>query len=274
MSYSTINWNENLMNPFDNLIVDNIDIDTDNIDNKHYSYINNDSDDTIKLIKSIVINIKDFFWNTFKEVGIDSKGTLPTFFYGLKDSNAFYLRNENCIISNNNFLKPTILCHEYTHAVIHHVNPLDGFGQAGALNESLADVVAIVFARGLLGQKDWKMHIDNDENKDRDLSKCKETKSYTPLYDDKGNTTNDHGNIHYNSQFFSHAFYKLVQKLGKFKNEREVLIQIWWPAFLNLKKKTFEGFILNTVEYQKKQAAYVIAENVTAVWKNLGIRFD
>ncbi|MGD0665426.1 MAG: M4 family metallopeptidase [Rhabdochlamydiaceae bacterium] len=198
---------------------------------------------------------------------------MPPFFVHCVEDNAFYhssIQNGECFIFNDNYINcPEVVCHEFTHGVIANTNPLGSSGQEGALNEAIADVVGIVFKRSRYMINDWKI------DRLRDLSESfhfKDLKNFKLQYNSNGESTNDHGNVHHNSRFISHAFYLASRNLAASNADQgdKQLLNIWWNAVLSLKQheKTFNGFIKKTIRIGATNGK-IIKEAIEQAWQQV-----
>jgi Zn-dependent metalloprotease len=151
---------------------------------------------------------------------------------------------------NNKFIDPKIIAHEYVHAIIRHVSQLGYFGQAGALNESLADCLAMAFYKWATGQHpDWRIV-------DRDLAKCP-----------RGLISQN--DVHAMSVIPSHAFYKVVQNTPAKRIAAAALI--WFSAMKQSQaNETFKSFAAKTIaiaEVMDPRFAQIIRRS----WSHVGV---
>lgn len=114
-----------------------------------------------------------------------------------EDNNAYYhpqtIQATEHFAFNDTYVDcPEVVAHEFTHGVIEWLNPLSNQGEAGAINESIADIFGIMYKRHQLQQKDWNIG---------DLRNLTERVS---LRDPKSST--DNGWTHHNSRVLSHVF--------------------------------------------------------------------
>lgn len=212
-----------------------------------------------------VETIKSFFWMQCKLIGLDEQGKMPPFFVHFDADNAFYhpqtLHRHECFAFNDKFVaNPEVVCHEFTHGVLENINRLGNEGEAGAINESVADIVGIVFKRAVYGSKDWKIGDRRDLNQPPEKFDSAE-----PKYDEKGNTTNDNGHVHHNGTLLSYAFVVASGGLGGMENQ---LLKIWWDAVVELKdhEKTFRGFANKTIEIAGR-AGFPIRDAIIEAWR-------
>jgi bacillolysin len=121
-----------------------------------------------------------------------------------------------------------VTAHEVTHAVTERTAGLDYEGESGALNEALSDM----FASNLDGN--WQIGEDlpggairDMADPDRDATNpddCPDDGGFCqPAHvDDYYVTDNDHGGVHTNSGIPNHAYYLMVQNIGRDASERIV----------------------------------------------------
>jgi bacillolysin len=118
--------------------------------------------------------------------------------------------------------------HEVTHAVTERTAGLDYQGESGALNEAISDI----FASNMDGN--WQIGEDLPDGAIRDMADpdrdgtnpddCPDDGAFCqPAHvDDYYVTSNDHGGVHTNSGIPNHAYYLMVQKIGRDASERIV----------------------------------------------------
>jgi hypothetical protein len=227
-------------------------------------------------LMTTVETIKVFVWEYFQLVGIDNEGKIPPFFIHLKQNNAYYRApsisdHEECFKINDKYIKhPEVVCHEFTHGIIQYLNPLGNKGEGGAINESIADVVGIVFKRSRYMKDDWKI----GELRDLSLSfTIKNKKETQPQYGQDKKTTNDNGNVHFNSRFLSHAFYLASTDLGKSNADpgNKQLLTIWLSAVQQLEanEKTFIGFAKKTIQVGYENSGEVFRDVIRKAWNEV-----
>jgi bacillolysin len=121
-----------------------------------------------------------------------------------------------------------VTAHEVTHAVTERTAGLDYEGESGALNEALSDM----FASNLDGN--WQIGEDLPDGAIRDMADpdrdatnpddCPDEGGFCqPAHvDDYYVTDNDHGGVHTNSGIPNHAYYLMVQNIGRDASEQIV----------------------------------------------------
>ncbi len=222
-------------------------------------------------LKNTIVKINEFFWDKLKLVGVDDKGKIPPLFVHLAADNAYYHPQTEsypeCFKFNNIYVNhPEVVCHEFTHGVVENIRkikelpPLGNAGEAGAINESIADIVGVVFKQST-GKIDWKIV-------DRDLSQ-KFTYSNLESRDPK---EQDNGNVHYNSRHLSHAFFLTYQSCKNFIKV-EKLLQTWLDAALNFKEPTFTGFVAQTISSGNSKLGTSYKKDIQDSWVEVGYEF-
>jgi bacillolysin len=116
-----------------------------------------------------------------------------------------------------------ITAHELTHAVTERTAGLEYQCQSGALNEAISDI----FASNVDGN--WEIGEDLPDGAIRDMADP--SKGHPPqpatvddfvVMENDGTPFSDYGGVHYNSGIINHAYYLLVQAIGRDKAQRIV----------------------------------------------------
>ena len=109
-----------------------------------------------------------------------------------------------------------ITAHELTHAITEQTAGLEYQCQSGALNESMSDI----FASNV--DDDWEIGEDLPGGPIRDMQNPEDGDPPQPAHVDDfnempndGNPFNDHGGVHHNSGIPNHAYYLMVQAIGR-----------------------------------------------------------
>jgi Zn-dependent metalloprotease len=117
-----------------------------------------------------------------------------------------------------------ITAHELTHAVTEMTAGLEYQCQSGALNESMSDIFA-----SNVDTDDWEIGEDLPGGAIRDMQNPANGDPPQPAHVDDfntmpndGNPFNDHGGVHYNSGIPNHAYYLMVQAIGRDRAEQIV----------------------------------------------------
>lgn len=213
-----------------------------------------------KLYKTLE-GIKEFYFDRFKFIGINKEGRIPPFFIHFQGNNAYYhpktfRRPEHFAFNDQYVTTPEVVAHEFTHGVIKWLNPLGNKGEAGAINESIADIVGVLYKRHVLNQKDWT--IGNLRNL-KDNPKLENPTS-----------SEDNGYVHHNSRVLSHAFYQasnLLERQG-FDDQDEKLLKIWFLSVQNLEEqeKTFQGFKKKTIDIGWTEDGSPFSDRIRQAW--------
>jgi Zn-dependent metalloprotease len=244
----------------------------------HWGYIQVSSDPNdqalARTLHQTVETVKSFFGDRFRTAGLDVQGKMPPFFVHLGMNNAFFhpktSHHIECFAFNDDYARsPEIVCHEFTHGVIANKNPLGNAGEAGAINEAIADVVGIVFKCSRYASQDWiiagrnlsqPFHFSNLEN--------------TKPKIEHGKCTNDNGNVHHNSRLISHAFHLASRDLARSNADEEdkLLLKIWWDSVLSLQahEKTFSGFVKKTIRIGERDGI-PIKDAIIRAWQQVGM---
>lgn len=202
-----------------------------------------------------------FFSSYFNLSGIDGNGSLPRFHIDWGKNNAAWTCSKySCFWKfNNDYIIPSVVCHEYTHAIIHRFTGLAGTRESGALHESLADVMAIAFKRfhkNIYGSENWSLL-------NRNMRKHRDTNDYRnePVCDD----TNDRCHVHDNSKIPSHAFYSATKLSGNF----DIIAHIWFEAMINMgSDESFQDFAERTVDLASTPKVKSAVRNA---WQHVGM---
>jgi Zn-dependent metalloprotease len=158
-------------------------------------------------------------------------------------------------------LSPEFIAHEVAHGLTHFTSDLDYTEEAGALNESISDVLGTVFVQWLYGHDvraaHWQIGPDliGPTAKQlgwlcvRDLANPSATHSMTQQPVDFDSYIPG-GDPHDNSGIPNRAFYLAASEIGGFS--WEIIGRIWYAATLDRKchpKLTFSEFARITIEH-------------------------
>jgi Zn-dependent metalloprotease len=216
-----------------------------------------------RTLSRTALAIQKFFLENFGLNGIDGKGNLAPFAIGLNEKNARwncgYATGKSCRWEFHPMLatSPTVVAHEYTHAVTNYLNNLASSKEAGALKESIADVLSVAFKQKQSSKKDyWKIGNSRDLSKHADMNLFR-----------RG--LEDNGYIHDNSLIPSHAFYLAVKKVQG--AAYGILSHIWLEAYKKLSyEATFKEFAERTIEVSKNYSSKA-QKAVLEAWKHVGL---
>ena len=117
-----------------------------------------------------------------------------------------------------------VTAHELTHAITDRTADLDYACQSGALNEAMSDIFA-----SNVDTDDWEIGEDLPGGALRDMADPANGHPPQPAHTDDfvempndGNPYNDNGGVHYNSGIPNHAYYLMVQAIGRDRAEQIV----------------------------------------------------
>lgn len=122
--------------------------------------------------------------------------------------------------SHTPLVSTAIVGHELTHAVIQGINDLEYRGQSGALNESYADILGVMF-EFYIGEKfhslGWELGTEcNFLLRNMQFPhKCSQPEICYDTFYVNPNSLLDHGGVHINSGIINHVFYLTYQLIGK-----------------------------------------------------------
>lgn len=226
-------------------------------------------------------------------------GTLAaTVHYGREYDNAFW-NGERMVFGDGDgdifqrFTKSlTVIGHELTHGVVQYTSAFDYSGQAGALNESAADVFGVLVEQKLLrqdaAQATWlvgaglftaqvtgealrSLKAPGTAYNDDVLGRDPQPATMADYVD----TEADNGGVHINSGIPNHAFYLAATAMGSFAWERAG--QIWYDTLTEQDLPadcTFSRFAAATLaaadkRYGSSGAEY---ESVSDAWEAVGVQ--
>ncbi|EPC01301.1 hypothetical protein L861_12060 [Litchfieldella anticariensis FP35 = DSM 16096] len=241
-----------------------------------------------------------FFWEVLERHSIDDRGMalLGTVHYGQDYENAFWDGTQMVFgdgdgeLFNRFTIALEIVAHEMAHGVIEREARLEYFSQAGALNESLADVFGSLvkqYERGETAeQADWLIGegLFTDQVTGRALRSMAEPGS---AYDDPilGRdpqprhmdnyvlTEEDNGGVHINSGIPNRAFYLAAMALGG--HAWEHLGRVWYDTLLDQRLgqqsdfATFAGLTLDNT-LRRFGASSPESHAVRDAWRDVGIQ--
>lgn len=212
--------------------------------------------------------VYDFYLANFNWDSFDGKGSTVTsvVYYAPETDNAFWVFGLDAIYYGMPKAWDCLSCsadivvHEFTHGVIDYTAGLEYRNQSGALNESIADIMAAVFSRDA---HPWKIgeearggvpirDMENPENHGQPRH-MKDYRVLPPTYD------KDYGGVHINSGIPNHAAYLIADGIDKSPlglDGRRTLGQITFRAL---------HFLTPIDEFQDARDAYLLAaEDVAA----------
>lgn len=242
-------------------------------------------------------------WQMFHDVfgrnSIDGAGMplVGSVHYGQDYDNAFWNGSQMVFgdgdgrIFNRFTVALDVIAHELTHGVIDSEGGLNYQGQAGALNESLADVFGILTKQFHLQQRasqaDWLIGVGLflPGVNARGLRSMAAPGS---AYDDPAlgkdpqpghmrdyvNTLEDNGGVHINSGIPNHAFYLAATTLGGHAWNKAG--KVWYDTLKSGKLKPdadFSSFARLSTEIASVQGS-AVASAVRNAWDDVGVKHD
>ena len=196
------------------------------------------------------------YWEAFQRHSLDDRGMalLATVHYGEDYENAFWDGRQMVFgdgdgeLFNRFTIALDIIAHELTHGVIQHEAALVYADQAGALNESLADVFGSLVKQHRLGQDvesaDWLigagLFTDRVEGQALRSMAAPGTAYDDPLLGrdpqpghmrDFVETQDDNGGVHINSGIPNRAFHHAAMALGG--HAWEEAGQVWYDTLVD-----------------------------------------
>lgn len=157
----------------------------------------------------------DYLWDRFGRDSYDDAGApmVGTVRSPSAPGNAYWDPNAQEMHFGEGFATLDVTAHELTHALISATANLVYRGESGALNEAIADM----FASNLDGN--WTIGEDLPDGAIRDMS---DPEAYgQPAHVDDYVVTNlDHGGVHINSGIPNHAYYLMVEGIGRDASEQ------------------------------------------------------
>jgi bacillolysin len=162
----------------------------------------------------------DYYRDTFGRDSYDDSGAelVATVNFcetpGQQFNNAYW--NGDQMVFGEGYAAPLdITAHELTHAITDRTADLVYECQSGALNESFSDIFA-----SNADTEDWEIGEDLPDGAIRDMSDPGRfgDPAHVDDYDTRpndGDPFNDHGAVHSNSGIPNHAYYLMVQRIGR-----------------------------------------------------------
>ncbi len=165
--------------------------------------------------------VYDFYASNYNRNSLDDKGMSIISVVNVGAIDNAYWNGYELVFGDGQDLFECLTCandiiaHEFTHGVIEHTANLEYVGQSGALNESIADIMAVVF-----DAEDWAIGEDSGitgahgvlrdlANPERSLTPQPASMSdYVHLPED---SAHDNGGIHTNSGIPNHAAYLIAK---------------------------------------------------------------
>jgi Zn-dependent metalloprotease len=133
--------------------------------------------------------------------------------------NAYWDPERRQMVFGEGYAQPLdVTAHEVTHALTESTAGLEYQGESGALNESISDIFA-----SNLDPDDWELGEDLPDGAIRDLSDPErfDQPAHVDDYQDLPPDV-DNGGVHINSGIPNHAYYNMVQLIGRDASEQIV----------------------------------------------------
>ena len=200
-----------------------------------------------------------FYWEACRRDSIDAAGMLMDglVHYGTNYNNAMWDGDQMLFGDGDGLLftrftgSLDVIGHELTHGVTQYELNLVYSSQAGALNESMSDVMGSLVKQYALKQTapqaDWLIGPDCVGPKLKPALRSMKAPGTANPYDNQPadmdgyvKTMEDHGGVHTNSGIPNHAFYLLAIKLGG--NAWERAGRIWYETLRDPKLRPNSGF--------------------------------
>ncbi|GKY98048.1 hypothetical protein MPSEU_000762900 [Mayamaea pseudoterrestris] len=185
-----------------------------------------------------------------------------------------------------------VVGHEYTHGVTDYTSGLIGYGDSGALNEAISDIMGACMDRQegasvkntwLLGEEVWTPGMKGDAL--RYLNDPTRTgEGETDYYPDRYQGDDDNGGVHWNSGIVSLAFVLMVQGGTHPRGMTDIVVPAIHPNFdTSLLAAANIFYMANTACLTPASGFYEIREctllhagafatNVEAAWDAVGCR--
>ena len=169
--------------------------------------------------------IYDYFAETFDRDSYDDEGAplIATIRYRRNPDepfrNAYWDPERRQMVFGEGYAQPLdVTAHEVTHAITEATAGLEYQGESGALNEAISDIFA-----SNLDPDDWEIGEDLPDGAIRDMSDPGrfDQPAHTDDYEDLPDYV-DHGGVHINSGIPNHAYYNMVELIGRDASERLV----------------------------------------------------
>ncbi|MFM9270555.1 M4 family metallopeptidase [Halomonas elongata] len=239
------------------------------------------------------------YWDVFQRHSLDDRGMalLATVHYGQEYENAFWDGRQMVFGDGDGELfkrftiSLDIIAHELTHGVIQHEAALVYADQAGALNESLADVFGSLVKQYRRGQDvesaDWLIGADLFTER---VEGCALRSMAAPgtAYDDPllgrdpqpghmrdfVETRDDNGGVHINSGIPNRAFHLAAMALGG--NAWEAAGPVWYDTLVDerlARDSDFVAFAELTLDNAERRfgADGHVVRAVREAWREVGV---
>ena len=238
---------------------------------------------------------RDFYKDVLGRNSIDDTGMkmVSTVNYGKSYENAFWNGSQmtygrpGADSPFKTFVLMDVAGHEVTHGVTEKVSGMRYYGQSGALNESMSDVmgeliqqkakgIAAKDADWILGDGIWKDGINgkglrNMMNPGTAYDDPKVGKDPQPGHmKDYVQTWGDNGGVHYNSGIPNRAFATFAVAVGG--NAWETPGKIWYEALKNTgTNPSFAQFAQSTLDAAAKLGHQDQVDKLKKAWEDVGV---
>lgn len=234
----------------------------------------------------------EFGWNSIDGNGMNLVGTVH---YGRNYNNAFWNGSSMTYGDGDGvifvtFVTPNVVGHELIHGVTEHTCGLDYYGEPGANNESLSDVMGACYEQWLNKETADKAHwligkgifgptikgialrsmlAPGTAYNDPKLGKDPQPDHYSKLYRGSG----DNGGVHINSGIPNKAFALFAIAVGGHSWKEPA--HIWWESFCGTNRVTSRASIHDvakkTVENCTTMAPALVAK-LKKAWDDVGVK--
>ncbi len=169
--------------------------------------------------------IHAYFWDRFGRNSYDDAGAplIATVRYredpAYPYANAYWDPERRQMVFGEGFAEPLdVTAHEVGHALTESTAGLEYRGESGALNESISDIFA-----SNLDPDDWEIGEELPGGAIRDMANPErfDQPAHVDDYRDLPDTF-DYGGVHINSGIPNHAYYNMVQRIGREASEQIV----------------------------------------------------
>ncbi|MCB0194654.1 MAG: M4 family metallopeptidase [Anaerolineae bacterium] len=254
-------------------------------------------DDDVNNVYELTGDVYHLYLNVYRRNSLDGKGMtiLSTVHHRRRYNNAFWNGTQMAYGDGDGtlfqtFIEATIVGHELSHGVVQFSGGLTYRDQAGALNESFADVFGSLSKQYALGQTaaeaNWLIG-EGTLGPDINGVALRSMKAPGTAYNDSVlgkdpqpyhmdfylTTSTDNGGVHINSGIPNHAFYLLAQYLGGYAWEKAGCI--WYDTMQSINNPfaTFSDWADKTVEMARQRfgVGSLEAEYTRRSWKLVGV---
>jgi len=199
-------------------------------------------------------NYLEFLYLKLGRLNVDNSNCVIAL-WNVPDLDNAYYTGQYMVFGNGKtefkpLVSPDVISHELTHGLVQTICGLQYKGHSGALNESLSDVIAIMYefylyqkynedkdiSNNLLGQADWEIGEDimkNNRHCLRDFinpNSQKQPMRMNDMYYIDPNSNFDYGGVHYNSGIINHLFYQIC-----LKEDKNDVLELWYRVYKKLK---------------------------------------